>query len=162
MNKQRHTKPAFFRVLVIGISILFLAGCQKDLKTINPLDDFESIANAHGHLVQTKNFPSDVAVKWLDMQIRIMRTATGIPNVAFIRPYAYSGIALYEAVVPGMPSYPSLSGKLNGLSGLPDTKPGLAYHWAGSANAALASMNRKCFQQRVMSTKRLWILWKLL
>ena len=79
------------------------------------------------------------------MQIRLMRTATGIPNVLFIRPYAYSGIALYESVVPGMPSYQSLAGQLTGLSGLPATEPGFAYHWPGSANAALAYINKQMF-----------------
>ena len=69
-----------------------------------------------GHLKQTKTFSSDVAIKWMNMQLRIM-SSTALPNVAFARPYAYSGIALYEAVEPGMPAYQSLEGQLNGLIG---------------------------------------------
>jgi hypothetical protein len=143
--QQQNKHLAFYRVVIIGISLFFLAACQKDLKTFLPNADSKLNDNTHGHLVQTKTFTSEVAVKWLNMQIRIMRTTAGIPNVVFIRPYAYSGIALYEAVVHGMPSYQSLSGHLSGLSGLPQTEPGFAYHWPGSANAALAFINKQMF-----------------
>ncbi len=120
-------------------SILLLAGCNKiDWIDLDKKKD-------KGHLKQTKNFSSDVAVKWMNMQIRLMSTASGIPNVAFTRPFAYSGIALYEAVQPGMPAYQSLEGQLNGLSGLPKTGHGLAYHWPSCANAALAYINKQMF-----------------
>ncbi|MEJ7737793.1 MAG: vanadium-dependent haloperoxidase [Chitinophagaceae bacterium] len=79
------------------------------------------------------------------MQLQLMKTATGIPNVAFVRHCAYSGIALYEAVMPGMPSCQSLEGQLNGLSGLPKTKPGFEYYWPASANSALASITKQMF-----------------
>ena len=52
---------------------------------------------------------------------------------------------LYEAVVPGMPAYQSLSGQLNDFPEMPSTEPGKAYHWAASANAALAEMSRRLF-----------------
>jgi hypothetical protein len=143
--KQKNKQLAFFRVLVTGLSIFLFAACQKDLKTTDPPAELKSNSDAHGHLVQTNTYTSDVAVKWLNMQIRLARTATGITNVLFFRPYSYSGIALYEAVVPGMPSYQSLAGQLTDLSGMPQTEPGLAYHWAGAANAALASINKQMF-----------------
>jgi hypothetical protein len=53
------------------------------------------------------------------------------------------GISLYESVVPGMPAYQSLSGQLIEMPAMPSTSPGLAYHWAASANAALAHTFRK-------------------
>jgi hypothetical protein len=96
-------------------------------------------------LHQTKTYSSDVAVSWMNMQIRLMRTSTGIANVVFVRPYAYSGITLYETVVQGMPGYQTLQGQLTGLSGLPATSPGFAYHWPSAANAALAYINKSLF-----------------
>jgi hypothetical protein len=48
-------------------------------------------------------------------------------------------------VVPGMPAYQSLSGQLNQFTQMPPTGPGVAYHWAAAANAALAFMNRSLF-----------------
>jgi hypothetical protein len=133
-------------ILLISSSLFIFSGCQK-------FDWFDHHDNGHGHLKQTKDYSSEVALKWMDMQLRLMSTATGIPNVAFARPYAYSGIALYEAVAQGMPAYTSLKGKLNGLSGLPQTKHGVAYHWPSSANAALAYINKNMFPTTTAANK---------
>ncbi len=141
----------FLSTAIIFFSItLFIVSCQKEIANPAAKRQAEETSSAnqnslHGHLKQTKEYPSDVVIKWMDMQLRLMRTATGIPNNAFTRPYAYSGIALYEAVVPGMPAYQSIADQLNNLSGLPKTEPGFAYHWPGSANAALAYINKQMF-----------------
>lgn len=131
------------------ISLMFLQfGCQKEV-SVATKETTSSLAarnSDQGHLKQTKTFSSDVAIQWMNMQVTQMRNYPGvIGNVAYSRHYAYSGIALYEAVVPGMPAYQSIASQLNGLSGLPKTKPGAAYHWAASANAALAYINKKLF-----------------
>jgi hypothetical protein len=110
---------------------------QNDLST-------KANGNIYGHLKQTGTYSSDVAITWMNMQLKVMRT-TSLPNVAFSRPYAYSGIALYESVVPGMPAYQSLAGQLNNLADLPQTTPGFAYHWPSCANAALAYINKQIF-----------------
>ena len=135
--------------ILLSACILFFFSCQK-----SPVATEEKIAGelaarnnqSNGHLKQTKTFSSEVAIKWMDMQVKQMRSYPGIiGNVAYSRHYAYSGIALYEAVVPGMPAYQSIASQLNGLNGLPKTQPGVAYHWAASANAALAFINKKMF-----------------
>lgn len=136
-------------VSYLFVVILFFASCQKQISKTEPQEEVSTVANNQnnrGHLQQTKTFSSDVAIRWLDMQLQLMKAApTATANVAFSRPYAYTGITLYEAVVPGMPAYQSIASQLNGLSGLPQTAPGFAYHWAASANAALASITRKMF-----------------
>jgi hypothetical protein len=143
-------KPAISKLVIIPSVIIMVAfaisSCQKEYKTKEQPVVLKTAANkTHGHLKQTKTNSSEVAIKWMNMQLQLMKTAIGIPNVAFVRPYAYSGIALYEAVVPGMPAYQSFEGQLNGLAGLPQTAPGLAYHWPSSANAALAYINKHMF-----------------
>ena len=133
-------------LLSVSTIVITICACQKEIKTANKSSELQTATrNAHGHLKQTKTYTSDVAISWMNMQLRLMRTATGIPNVAFVRPYAYSSIALYETVVSGMPAYQSLEGQLSGLSGLPQTNPGFAYHWPGAANAALAYINKNMF-----------------
>ena len=135
-------------MLLAVVTVFIFFGCQKQIDQPARQEEIASVANSnnqHGHLQQTNTFSSEVVIKWMDMQLQLMRTATGIPNNAFTRPYAYSGIALYEAVVPGMPAYQSLAGQLSGLSDLPHTEPGFAYHWPCSANAALAYMNKQMF-----------------
>ena len=132
----------------VFIFILLFSSCQKQISKSELQEEIPTAANSqarHGHLKQTKTFSSDVAIKWMNMQIDLMRKTTTVGNVAFSRHYAYSGIALYESVVPGMPAYQSIASQLNGLNGLPKTTPGYAYHWAASANAALAFINKKMF-----------------
>jgi len=136
-------------VCFVFVFILFFASCQKQVSTPALPEEISTAANSqskHGHLQQTKTFSSDVASKWLGMQLQLMKAApTAAANVAFSRHYAYTGITLYESVVPGMPSFQSVASQLNGLSGLPQTTPGFGYHWEASANAALASITRKMF-----------------
>ena len=81
------------------------------------------------------------------MQLEMLRVplAPGATSQDASRAMAYCGIAVYEAVVPGMPAYQSLSGQLTSFPAMPSTEPGKAYHWAAAANAALAEMNRKLF-----------------
>jgi hypothetical protein len=149
---KRILKKSTFWALII-CSAIFLGRCKKDIKS-NPLEmQPAALKTLHGHLKQTNTYSSDVVFAWMNLQLRIMRTATGIPNVAFARPYAYSGITLYEAVVNGMPAYQSLQGQLNGLTGLPQTTPGLAYHWASVANAALALINKRMFPTTSIANK---------
>jgi hypothetical protein len=139
--------------LVTVISILIFSACQDP---IEPAKQEEIVtkanSNIHGHLKQTNTYSSDVAIKWMNMQLRVMSTTT-LPNVTFTRPYVYSGIALYEAVVPGMPAYQSLAGQLNDLSDMPRTMPGVAYHWPACANAALAYINKQIFSTTSAANK---------
>ena len=143
--RKKFFKPA---LILSSISLLIIS-CQKETQApSNTNEEFATAANNgnRGHLKQTKTFSSEVAIKWMTMQVRQMRNYPGtVGNVAYSRHYAYSGIALYEAVVAGMPAYQSIASQLNGLSGLPTTSPGYAYHWAASANAALAYVNKKFF-----------------
>ena len=145
MKALRKALSKKWTVLTI-ISIFIISACQKQIDQPAKQGEMAAKANKdeHGHLKQANTYTADVAIKWMNMQLRIMSTTT-LANVAFTRPYAYSGIALYESVVPGMPAYQSLAGQLNGLSGLPQTEPGFAYHWPSAANAALAYVNKQIF-----------------
>ena len=142
------TKTNF--VLVLLTAITFMA-CQKNNISTSTAD-MGGTRNelSKGHLKQTKIYSSDVVIKWLEQQLRMFRLPLAFGTApSSDRAFAYSGIALYEAVVPGMPSYQSLAGQLNEFplssSPLPKTQPGMAYHWPASANAALAEINRKLF-----------------
>jgi hypothetical protein len=90
-------------------------------------------------------FSSDVIDKWITMQIRLERDATGITNVFFVRYYAYSGIAAYEAIAPGRAFGLSSVSKWNGLTNLPQPDRFRLYYLPASVNTALASMNRSIF-----------------
>jgi len=81
----------------------------------------------------------------MTLQIRLMRNATGIPNQAFSRPFAYSGIAALESIAPALNPIDGFQHKWNGLSGLPASQHPVTYYYPANVNAALASINRSLF-----------------
>jgi hypothetical protein len=134
---------------ILLMVIIFLS-CQKETKnepaTQEGLQPTSTI-HVNGHLKQTKEFSSEVAQKWQDLQNRFLRTPTNANPFGRHghRWFAYCGIALYESVVPGMPAYQSLQDQLTDMPDMPGTEPGKAYHWPTCANAALAYMNKHFF-----------------
>ena len=120
------------RITVILITFFIFSSCRKDKD------------QGQDHSPQTKTFKAEVAQKWMDMQLRMLRlpTSTNPYGRHGHRYFAYCGIALYESVVPGMPAYQSLSGQLTDMPAMPTIEPGKAYHWPTCANAALAYMNK--------------------
>lgn len=98
-------------------------------------DDGPSVAPASP---LTSTYDSTVAIQWNEtLYARIRDTGVNPPRAA--RVWGYTGVALYEAVVPGMPDHRSLGDQLNGLTPamLPDPGPGV-HDWAIAANRALA------------------------
>jgi len=144
-------KPSIAKwVLPLALILFCFLSCQKETKQTPSQKEIATASNnnkEHGHLKQTKEFSSDVAVRWLNMELEMLRVPmpAGVAAPEASRAIAYCGIALYEAVEPGMPAYQTLSGQLNALPVIPSTQPGYAYHWAATANAALAYMNRHLF-----------------
>jgi hypothetical protein len=123
-------------------SLIILFSCRKGID-----QQSTSSSKENGHLKQTKTFSSEVAQKWLELQVRMLRLPAG-PNIYGRnghRYFIYSGIALYESVVGGMPAYQSLKGQLKDMPEMPATEPGKSYQWPASANAALAFLTRNFF-----------------
>lgn len=134
------------------LSLIVFISCQKEVDKPYSQQQSEEAGAAnnskeHGHLKQTKTFSSDLVVRWINVQLDMLRLPlpAGTGTQGTDRAQGYSGIALYEAVVPGMPAYQSLSGQLANFPAMPSTEPGKAYHWAASANAALAEISRRLF-----------------
>lgn len=101
--------------------------------------------NNHSPLPPTASYDATVATEWFSLQLHLTQTTPGFSPPIASRAFAYSGVALYEAVVAGMPDYQSLAGQLNGLKPLPQPVNGLDYHWAIVANSALANIMRFLF-----------------
>lgn len=136
--------------VITTVLLVLLFSCQKDVEKKATQEEIPSatiLKKELAHLQQTKTYSADVVIRWLNMQLDMLRVplAAGAGSQAANRAMAYCGIAAYESVVPGMPAYQTLTGQLNSFPEMPATEPGKAYHWAASANAALAEMNRKLF-----------------
>jgi hypothetical protein len=85
----------------------------------------------------TVAFTAEVAVRWARLLYDRIAYEHLSPPVA-ARLIGYAQVALYEAVVPGMPAHRSLGGQLNDLPPLPAIDPGTAYDWPTVASSALA------------------------
>ncbi len=144
------------KAFVVVLFLSFLS-CKKEISR-DAQEGAATIAaksGANGHLQQAKTFSSDIITRWLNMQLDMFRLPlpAGTAAQSTDRAMAYCGIAAYEAVVNGMPAYQSLEGQLTDFPDMPNTEPGKAYHWAASANAALAEMNRRLFPATAAANK---------
>lgn len=90
------------------------------------------------------HYDPEIAIAWVDLAYDLVKEGTLSPPVAS-RVYAYTGITLYEAVVPGMRDYRSLVGQLHGLHWVPPGGHG-RYHWPTVANEALATILTSLFR----------------
>lgn len=90
-------------------------------------------------------FGADVASAWFRLLLELVRDTPGFSPPVASRAFAYSGVALYESLVPGMRGHRSLAGQLIDLDPVPRGAPGAAHHWPTVANAVLASVVRRLF-----------------
>jgi hypothetical protein len=132
------TSNKILRLSFISVTTFFLSGlllllsCNKD----SQFSDLKSKASS---------YPADVLDKWMTLQIRLMRNATGIPNQAFSRHFAYTGVTALESLRPGLNRSMEGLNKWNGLTGLPVVGHWKNYYLPANANAALAAINRAMF-----------------
>ncbi len=92
------------------------------------------------------SFDAAVPRAWFDLMLRLIQRTPGYTPPVASRAVGCAGMALYEAIVPGMSGYVSLAGSVTDLPDL--SGPGrdsASYHWPAVANAALASTMRDLF-----------------
>ncbi len=130
LKMNRHfIAPLVFSAL---FALILLNSCKKD--------DYH---NGDGKL---PSHSSEVLDKWMTLQLRLMRNATGIANHAFSRHFAYSGITALEALKPGLNNqYLSWTKKWNGMTGLPVPGHHKNYYYPANVNAAMAAINKAMF-----------------
>jgi hypothetical protein len=127
---MKHVLNTNYCVVFAMALLLISIGCDDDEKQVK----------------QTQSYSSDVVTKWLDVQTSMLLAQTGNPfGFNPSRYMAYCGVALYESVLPGMPSYRTLHGQLTDMPIMPAAEPGAEYHWPTSANAALAAMTHNFY-----------------
>ena len=89
-------------------------------------------------------YSAEVPAAWFDLALELVRTTPGFSPPVASRALGYAGVALHEALVPGLPEGKSFAGRLNGLTGPPGPAD-VAHHWPTVANSALASILRALF-----------------
>jgi membrane-associated phospholipid phosphatase len=129
-------QTAFSARLIGSLAVagaLLLNGCSQDAEQPEPASPTAG------------TYTADVATKWTYLELRLIKNGTGFTPPVASRALAYAGVALYEAVVPGMAANQSLAGQLTALSTLPKPEPGQSYNWAVAANAAEALIIKSLF-----------------
>jgi hypothetical protein len=89
-------------------------------------------------------YSAEVALAWLDLVGQLVKGTPGYSPPVASRTFAYLGVALYEALIPGMPDHRSLVGQLRDLPSL-DQASDRACHWPSVANRTLAALVRAFF-----------------
>jgi hypothetical protein len=134
-------KKAFIALtFLLTVSISMFTSCNKE-QDVSPNSN------------QVSSYSADVLDKWMTIELRLMRNATGIPNQAFSRHYVYAGIAALESLAPGLPAHATWSGRWNGLTGMPQASPSVQYYYPANVNAAMASILKSMFPNASVADK---------
>ncbi|MBK8623080.1 MAG: phosphatase PAP2 family protein [Saprospiraceae bacterium] len=113
-------------------SLLFVTSCTNDIN-----DTTTEFKNA-------SEYNADVPYEWYELLTEIDRFSPNYRPPAASRMMGYVGLAVYEAVVPGMPQNKSLQSEYFGLE-IPKIDKEKEYHWPTVANSAYAEMFRKFY-----------------
>jgi hypothetical protein len=117
---------------------LALAGCRD---TVTPTDGLEASRAPAGPGAPASSYGAEVPLAYYDLSLEFSKRTAGFTPPVQARAFAYMGLALYEAVVAGMPDHRSVASQLRGIGELP--RPTAApYHWPLVASAALAEVMR--------------------
>jgi hypothetical protein len=146
MKKIKLAGMSLSMILLIQLAT-FLVSCKKtsSFGKERTLEEFttQSVNSKANALPHTKQYPSDVATTWSSLLTDITKNKPyGTQQV--LRILSYSGLALYESVVPGMPSYQSMYKYFTGNIIAFDNKKN--YYWPACANAAIARISSRIMQ----------------
>jgi hypothetical protein len=121
------------KLFFLSLMMLFtVTACQEEDTNVNPTENL------------TASFNSEVVLKWNDLLLEIDRYTPGYLPPVSGRSYAYIGLAIYEAAIPGMPEYKSFGKYYDGLV-LPSSAGVDAYHYPTALNNAYATMITRLF-----------------
>lgn len=114
--------------MFLALGLIAVSSCSRDNDNdFNAADKYASTYNAK------------VPLEWNKLMLEIDRFSPGYRPPAAARMMAYTQLAAYEAIVPGMPNNNSMAKQFSALT-LPVTEVNQEYNWPLAANAAYATM----------------------
>ncbi len=120
------------RFLFSAIPLMFLLAVSACKPSGGEKSD--NIHNKVSALTADQN--SEPILDWMELlYYHIANEKISPPQASRI--YAYASIIMYEAVLPGMPEYQTLSGQLNQMPDLPRPDTKLEYDWVTVLNQSL-------------------------
>lgn len=132
-------KHTVVRAVMIG---LLVAGCTEQRVPTEPaIERSADMGREQSARPLVADFSPEVPAAYYNLSLSFSRRTAGFTPPVQSRAYAYMGLALYEALVAGMPENRSIASQLNGIGTLPEAT-GIPYQWPLVANAALAEVMR--------------------
>jgi len=89
---------------------------------------------------QTDAYSAQVANHYFAYSLKLTQENSAFTPPVTARALGYTGLALYESVVHGMPNHQSAVGLLAGFQSITQPLLGVNYHWPTVANNALATI----------------------
>lgn len=123
----------FFKYLLSIALIFTILACSEE-NTTTP--DNEG---------QASSYSSKIVSDWINLSLDLNQHCAGFTPPVGARTFGYTGLALYQAIVPGMPTYGSLSGRINQYSSSLKIESGKEYNWEIVANSTLATIMTKLY-----------------
>ncbi len=112
------------------------------------------VARAQTTPAQPQALENRVVYTWFRLALELTRhTATYMPPVA-ARTFGYLGVALFETTAAQSSQLRSLTGQLNGFTGVPQPMKGALYDRATVTNAALSSLVKRLYSNTGPSGQR--------
>jgi PAP2 superfamily len=130
MKKSYLTKRtnSVLKLSVASLLVYFVSVSCKDTALEDP--------NPAVLSTPVKNYDVNLATKWADETLRLVRYTPGFTPPVASRALGYSALTMYESAVHGMEDYITLTKQLADLQSLPKPTANLKYNWGLVMNAA--------------------------
>ncbi|HPE96741.1 MAG TPA: vanadium-dependent haloperoxidase [Chitinophagales bacterium] len=113
-------------------AVMLTVGCAKEADFLQDQTGLDLEAK-----VSTSDFDATVPQAYMDHMLTMVKATPGWTPPVAARGFGYTGLALYESVVPGISGGNSMVGQLNELTSLPEIEADEKYQWEICANEAL-------------------------
>lgn len=137
--------------------LLFLQACREDAPLVDPIDEPDPTEDLTPMDLEFK-----IARDWMDLQIEVERFTPGYRPPTAARSLAYTTLAAYESVVPGMEPYRSIQTEFDVLE-IPEIDPEVRYNWEIVLNACYSECLSYFYptaptaqQSQILQMERAW------
>ncbi|MEO6190015.1 MAG: vanadium-dependent haloperoxidase, partial [Saprospiraceae bacterium] len=98
-------------------------------------------------VAELKNLDSKLAVSWIQLSFELTRKTPGFSSPVAARTYAYLGLGMFEALVPGMPAYGTMQNKFQGFNKGTMKNPNSygEISWAASLNETMYQLCKQFY-----------------
>jgi len=117
-------------LITLFAALLFLQACREDAPFVETIDE----PNPNDEALSPSEVEFKIARDWMDLQLQVERFTPGYRPPTAARSLAYTALAAYESVAPGMDAYRSIQTEFDVLE-IPEIDQDLKYNWEIVLNA---------------------------